>query len=51
MQHGECSEFDIQNFNDKFCGQLSLFVLYKLNTGEEFHSIVLDLYNKLKFKK
>ena len=30
----------LQNFNDSYCGQLSLYVLYKLNNGENFVDIL-----------
>ena len=33
----------VQNENTRICGQLCVFVLYKLENGEKFEDIVLDL--------
>ena len=34
---------EVQNFGESNCGQLSLYVLYKLNLGESFHNIIISL--------
>lgn len=47
--YAEYSTFQIQDFDESYCGQMCLYVLYKLNNGEDFHSIVLEL--KLNYKK
>ncbi len=39
------STFKIQKDGQKLCGQISLYVLYKLSKGEDFYSTVLDLYS------
>lgn len=39
------SSFQIQKYNTKLCGELSLFVLYKLSQGEDFFDIMLNLNN------
>ena len=39
----KCSTFQIQKPGDKFCGQLSLWVLYQLSLGKPFEQIVLNL--------
>jgi hypothetical protein len=46
MKHGEFSEFELQRYNDKYCGQLCLLVLDKLNKGDDFHEIILTLKNE-----
>lgn len=40
------STFQLQN-NEKFCGVLCLYVLYKLNEGEKFEHIILNMYECL----
>ncbi len=48
LKNGIYSEFNIQEFNQKFCGVMSLYVLYMLSKGYKFEDIVLYLYtNKL----
>ena len=37
------NDFIIQDFNTKICGQFCLYVLYKLNNGEQFLPTLLDL--------
>ena len=37
------SNFKIQDFGMRYCGQLSLFVLYKLNQGVDYQKLVLSL--------
>ena len=44
IQNGIGSNFKIQQSNTKYCGQLSLYVLYCLNkTDDSFEDIVLDI--------
>ena len=38
-----CSTFQIQQLGESNCGQLSLYVLYKLSKGEQFEDIILNL--------
>ncbi|ESO88579.1 hypothetical protein LOTGIDRAFT_165362 [Lottia gigantea] len=38
----KCSTFQIQIPGQKFCGQLSLWVLYQLSLGNQFEDIILD---------
>ena len=40
---GICSTFKIQEDRTKYCGQMSLFVLHRLNQGDKFTDIVLSL--------
>ena len=35
--------FAVQTFDESNCGQLSLFVLNKLNSGEQFQDIIISL--------
>jgi len=35
--------FEVQKFGQSNCGQLSLYVLYKLNNGEPFNDIIISL--------
>ena len=37
------SEFQIQEPNTKWCGQLSLWVLYQITLNKQFENIILDL--------
>ena len=37
---------EVQSFGESNCGQLSLYVLYKLNKGEPFQDIIISLYRK-----
>jgi hypothetical protein len=39
------SSFQIQQPNTKLCGELSLYVLYKLSKGFDFFDIVLEMNN------
>ena len=34
----------VQDFNTSNCGQLSLFVLYRLTLGDSFQNIIISLY-------
>jgi len=43
LEEGVYSAFKIQPDNSKMCGQLCLFVLYKLSKGEDFYKTVLNL--------
>ena len=38
--------FQVQDSGTKICGQLCVFVLYKLINGEKFENIILKLYNE-----
>ena len=37
------ADFQIQDFGMKYCGQLALYILYKLNNKDDFIKSVLDL--------
>ena len=37
---------EVQSFGESNCGQLSLYVLYKLNKGESFQDTIISLYKK-----
>ena len=37
------ADFQIQDFGMKYCGQLALYILYKLNRKEDFLKTVLEL--------
>ena len=37
------ADFQIQDFGMKYCGQLALYILYKLNNKDDFIESVLDL--------
>ncbi len=39
------NDFIIQNLDTKICGQYCLYVLYRLNQGEDFLKILLELKN------
>lgn len=39
------NSFEIQKSNQVICGHFCIFVLYKLNTGHNFHDILIELYN------
>ena len=43
LENGIYSTFKIQPEGSKICGQLSLFVLYKLSQGKDFDNIILEL--------
>ena len=43
MGSGICSTFKIQEDRTKYCGQMSLYVLHRLNQGDKFTDIVLSL--------
>lgn len=55
VKHGLYSEFEIQDFGQSFCGQLSLYVLYVLfhsdDKEQKFKDLVLDLYQCLARKQ
>ena len=40
---GVYSTFQIQTFNDSYCGQISLFILCQLSQGYKFEEIVFKL--------
>ena len=44
MGSGICSTFKIQEDGTRYCGQMSLYVLHRLNQGDKFTDIVLSLY-------
>ena len=39
------NDFVIQNLDSQLCGQYCLYVLYRLNQGEDFLKILLELKN------
>lgn len=43
MKHGEYNTFQIQTPGTKYCGQLSMYVLYKLKEGVPFLDTLLEL--------
>ena len=40
------STFQIQQFNDENCGQWCMYVLNRLNKGDNYEDIVLDVVNE-----
>ena len=40
------STFQIQQFNDENCGQWCMYVLNRLNKGDKYEDIVLDVVNE-----
>ena len=38
-----CSTFKLQGFEDRYCGVLCLYILFKLNNGCKFENLILDL--------
>ena len=46
--HTLYSTYQIQQFNDTNCGLFCLYVLNKLNNGEDYLDIVLEILNKYK---
>jgi hypothetical protein len=38
------SSFPIQKFNEVICGHYCIFVLYRMNNGDDFYDICRDLY-------
>ena len=45
LKDGVYTTFKIQNEGQKYCGQISLFVLYQLFKGNDFYDIILNLSN------
>jgi hypothetical protein len=45
-----CSDFRIQKLTDTNCGKYCLYVLYKLNNGNDFKDLILDLLEEQKFE-
>ena len=43
------STFQIQQFNESICGQYCMHVLNRLNRGEDYTEIILDLINNETF--
>ncbi len=43
IEHGTYSTFLIQPENTKICGQLCLYIPFKLNNGEDFYNVVLEM--------
>ena len=41
-----CNILEVQSFGESNCGQLSLYVLYKLNKGEPFQDTIVSLNRK-----
>lgn len=50
LKQGTYSTFVIQPFRRKVCGQLSLYLLYKINNGCDFYTTVLHLRDFYKHK-
>ena len=46
-----CSTYEIQKFGTKICGQLSIYVLYMLNSGFKFIDILLSLMKEIQGSK
>ena len=44
MGSGICSTFKIQEDGTRYCGQMSIYILHRLNQGDKFTDIVLSLY-------
>ena len=44
------STFRIQKLEDTNCGQLALYVLYRLNQGKDFKDIIFELLEENKFE-
>src|SRR5271156_1929659 len=44
------STFRIQQLNNTNCGKYCLYVLYRLNNGDDFKSVVFDLLEEHKFE-
>ena len=42
------STYQIQNFNDTVCGQWCLFVLNRLNLGQDYMDIIAEILKKYK---
>lgn len=51
VKNRKYSTTKLQDWQDEYCGQIALFVLYRLNTGkateENFENIVLELHLQL----
>ena len=47
LGHGIYNTFKIQKLGEEYCGQMALFVLYKLSKGYDFYDIVLEMYQEL----
>jgi hypothetical protein len=45
LKHGIFSSLHIQPDGTRICGQISLFLLYKLSHGYDFYDTVLELYS------
>ena len=43
------STFQIQHFDENTCGEYCLYVLDRLNKGDNFYKIMLDLINQTTF--
>jgi hypothetical protein len=41
------STFQLQKYNERFCGQISLWTLFRLSQGDDFFDCVLFLKNEL----
>ena len=39
------STFILQDFDDKYCGSLCLYILYRLNKNDMFQDIILEIFN------
>ena len=38
-----CNSLQVQDFNTTHCGQLSLYVLYRLSKGDRFEDVIISL--------
>jgi hypothetical protein len=45
LEEGVYSKLKIQEYNTRMCGQLAIYVLYRLSRGCDFFTIVLDMYD------
>lgn len=51
LEDGVYSTFQIQPMNTKCCGQLCLYLLYKLSKGKDFYDTVLEMNDYFNSKK
>ncbi len=51
LGHGIYSTFKLQTMEERFSGQLSLWILFQLSIGKDFFQTVLDLNEYFNIKK
>jgi hypothetical protein len=51
LKGGVYSTFQIQQTNQKFCGQICMWILFQLSIGKDFFQTVLDLNEYFNIKK